>query len=75
MGARQWSVCPASGDRFTAYAGKDRKDDEGCVPCPVCRKVVKLRQQPGDRWPSTIPHHHAEPNEENLARMRQKETT
>lgn len=29
------------------------------APCPCCGKTVKLRKQGIDRWPSTIPHHHA----------------
>lgn len=57
--ARLRPVCPASRDKFTTYASKDRPDAAGRVSCPVCCKVVKLG--PGNGVIGTrivIPHHH-----------------
>jgi hypothetical protein len=54
-------VCEAGGDKYTEYyGGSDRKDEQHRIPCPVCRKIVKLKKQGLDRFPSTIPHHHKE---------------
>lgn len=68
--ARLWPVCPASHVNYCNYKGSARKDAENRVTCPVCLKVVKLRKAAGESWPNTIPHHHAQPNEANLARIR-----
>ncbi len=71
--ARLWPVCPASRDKFTSYASKDRPDAEGRVPCPACCKVVKLGPANGVIGTRiVIPHHHAQPNEANLARIRER---
>lgn len=70
--ARLWPQCPASFDRFTSYASKDRPDASGRVPCPVCCKVVKLGPAHGVVGSRiVIPRHHAQPNEANLKRMRE----
>lgn len=37
------SSCPASGQRYTNYAGTGGPDDEQRMACPECGKVVKLR--------------------------------
>lgn len=56
--ARLQPVCEASGDKYTSYGGTGRKDAEHRLNCPVCGKLVKMRKQGLDRFPSTIPHHH-----------------
>lgn len=70
MNARLWPVCPASFTHLTAYANSVGKDADHRAPCPVCLKVVKLRKVGIDRYRETIPYHHAQPNEANLARAR-----
>lgn len=51
-------VCEASGRSLQAFMNSAGKDTSGRAPCPICRKVVKLRKSGLDRWPNTIPHHH-----------------
>ena len=71
--ARLWPVCLASRDKFTSYASKDRPDAGGRVPCPICCKVVKLGPANGVIGSRiVIPHHHAQPNEANFARIRER---
>ncbi|MCG3782734.1 hypothetical protein [Delftia acidovorans] len=54
--------CAATGRKYTEYSGPG-KDPEGTLPCPECGKVVKLRKQGLDRFPSTIPYHHSGAND------------
>jgi hypothetical protein len=71
--ARLWPVCPASNVPYDNYGSGIVKDASNRAPCPVCCKVVKLRKVSGNGpWPNTIPHHHAQPNETNLARIRER---
>ena len=56
--ARLQPVCEASGRNYTSYGGTGGKDAEHRLNCPVCGKLVKMRKQGLDRFPSTIPHHH-----------------
>jgi hypothetical protein len=51
-------VCEASGRSLQAFMNSANKDASGCAPCPLCRKVVKLRKGALENWPNTIPHHH-----------------
>lgn len=56
--ARLSPVCNASGDKYTSYAGRGKKDEQGRIQCPVCGKLVKLVKRASDRHASHIPHHH-----------------
>lgn len=52
-------VCEASNVPYDNYGSTVRKDADNRAPCPICRKVVKLRKVSGHGpWPNTIPHHH-----------------